>query len=360
MATLIEGFYQNLLEANGIAVVIADARAAILSVNKAVVAITGYGEGELIGKNPRIFQSGLTPKSVYAEMWQALKSGKTWTGQVVNRRKNGELYTAYETIVPIVNPSGAAFGFIATQREMTVELSLREEVKRLQDALIRAAENPPVAGPTCESPVQGLFAALLARHEALAAHAARVWLISDRIAQATGAYDQLSRTQLCVGALLHDIGKLGLSDRILISSEKHSEEGQVARRRHTITGFEIAQAITSDPVVLSIIRSHHERLDGSGYPDHLMRAEVPLGARIVMVADLFDTMVNPLGSHEPTEPEIVLSSLLGEALAGRFDMVSTRYLADLYREGVLDAILRMTEHEAIATVLQGPELARAA
>lgn len=364
MANLVEGFYQKLLEANGIAVVIADARACILAVNKAVLSITGYEEAELLGKNPRIFQSGLTPKGTYESMWKALGSGKTWTGQVVNRRKNGELYTAYETIVPILSEAGVASGFIATQRDMTRELHLKDEVTRLQDALIRASESAKQCEATAarspDAPVLGLFRALVARHEGLAAHAVRVWMLADQIASAIGAYDQITAQQLKVGALLHDIGKLSLADRIFVSSDRLPEEGKIQRRRHAVIGHEIAQSITEDPVVLGIIRWHHERLDGSGYPDHLTRAQVPLGPRIVMVADLFDTMVNPLGSREPTEPEIVLSTLLGEALAGRFDMVSTKYLADLYREGAIDSILGMSEPAAIEAVIGAQSERRAA
>ena len=100
--------------------------------------------------------------------------------------------------------------------------------------------------------------------------------------------DALER--LSLGATLHDIGKIGVPDQVLLKPAKLNDEEAAAMRRHPVDGAEIVSRIESLHEILPIVRSHHERIDGKGYPDGLAGDDIPLAARIVAVADTFDAM----------------------------------------------------------------------
>ena len=95
--------------------------------------------------------------------------------------------------------------------------------------------------------------------------------------------------QMC---LLHDIGKIGLVPEILGKAGYPSKDEWQLVRKHPIIGDNIVRPLNLPPENRSVIRNHHERFDGRGYPDGLMGSEIPLEARIVAVADAYDAMVS--------------------------------------------------------------------
>lgn len=105
------------------------------------------------------------------------------------------------------------------------------------------------------------------------------------------------------GGYLHDIGKVGIPDAILFKRGFLTEAEWDTMRQHTIRGEEICRPMRTLTPVLPIIRSHHERWDGSGYPDRLRGEEIPLLARILQVADIYDALTTsrpykPAFSHD--------------------------------------------------------------
>jgi putative nucleotidyltransferase with HDIG domain len=92
------------------------------------------------------------------------------------------------------------------------------------------------------------------------------------------------------GALMHDIGKIGIPDEILCKPGRLTDDEFETMKQHPIIGFEICQPLGLTDQVLMLIRNHHEKLDGSGYPDGLKLGELPLLLRIICVADAFDAM----------------------------------------------------------------------
>ncbi|MCA9907867.1 MAG: PAS domain S-box protein, partial [Anaerolineae bacterium] len=102
-------------------------------VNPAFTNVTGYSFEEVIGKNPRILNSGTHPREYYQALWNTLLSGKTWQADICNRRKSGELYWELQSISPIRNPQGVITHFVAVKVDQT-ERRLAE-VQRLQLAL---------------------------------------------------------------------------------------------------------------------------------------------------------------------------------------------------------------------------------
>lgn len=126
------------------------------------------------------------------------------------------------------------------------------------------------------------------------------------------------------GALLHDIGKIGVSESILKKPGRLTAEEFAEMQRHVLIGEEICRPLRTLQGALSIIRSHHERWDGSGYPNGLAGGDIPLLARIVAVADVFDALGADRSYRRALPPAYVLDVMRREA--GRhFDP----YLADL-------------------------------
>jgi HD-GYP domain-containing protein (c-di-GMP phosphodiesterase class II) len=96
--------------------------------------------------------------------------------------------------------------------------------------------------------------------------------------------------RLAQGALLHDIGKIGVPDQILNKPGKLTDEEWLWIKQHPIMGAEIVRQAPSLHQTIPAIRHHHERLDGQGYPDQLEGQDIPLEARIVAVADVWDAI----------------------------------------------------------------------
>lgn len=133
-------------------------------------------------------------------------------------------------------------------------------------------------------------AALGSKDEYTQAHAHRVALYSMRLARRMGLSIE-DVGNIGIGGLLHDVGKIGLSDRIFSNSTPQLYGEMLNEvRRHPGMGVALLQGIDSLAPVLDFVHLHHERLDGSGYPHGLRADQIPLGARIIAVADCFDAM----------------------------------------------------------------------
>jgi HD-GYP domain-containing protein (c-di-GMP phosphodiesterase class II) len=121
------------------------------------------------------------------------------------------------------------------------------------------------------------------------------------------------RRRVGLGALLHDVGKLTVPDGVLTKPGPLNELEWAAVRRHAVLGERLLAHIVDLPDVLAIVRSHHERWDGSGYPDGKRGEEIPLGARIVAVADAFQAMIEPRPYRKSRKRAAALEELALEA-----------------------------------------------
>lgn len=142
---------------------------------------------------------------------------------------------------------------------------------------------------------QGVIAALANAVEAKDSltedHCQRLAGLTHLLATAAGL-EGPSLKGAVFGAILHDVGKIGVSDSILRKRGPLTDEEWVEMRRHPIIGEEICRPLASSREFAPIVRHHHERWDGLGYPDRLRGDEIPIGARIVGLVDAFDSMVN--------------------------------------------------------------------
>lgn len=113
------------------AILITDANANILRVNQAFQNITGYAMDEIVGKNPRILSSGQHPREFYADMWQQLLSSGTWTGEIWDRRKSGEIYPKWMTITAVKGASGETTEYVSIFSDITKRKQAEDEIRNL-------------------------------------------------------------------------------------------------------------------------------------------------------------------------------------------------------------------------------------
>jgi putative nucleotidyltransferase with HDIG domain len=140
-------------------------------------------------------------------------------------------------------------------------------------------------------------------------HVAAVASLAVAIAtQLKIAGEQLSHLE--VGALLHDVGKLSIPDRILKKTSHLTELEWAVMRHHPTSGVRLLIRILDLPDVLAVVRSHHERWDGTGYPDGLSGEQIPIGARIVAVADAFQAMLEQRAYRAPRTRAETLAELI--------------------------------------------------
>jgi HD-GYP domain-containing protein (c-di-GMP phosphodiesterase class II) len=201
------------------------------------------------------------------------------------------------------------------------------------------------------------LASLSSAHEAKSNHtkdhSLRVARISSALAERCNLCDQRFSETLRTASLLHDIGKIGVPDEILAKPGPLSDmEFHVIKTYPLISESILKPLSGDDPDLPSIVRHQHERWDGRGYPDGLKGEEIPMGARIIAVADAFDAMVcdRPYRSRLPSNRVIeilrderghqwdrrVVDALLDYAASGDSSDLGTRLV--LARDASLSAV----------------------
>jgi putative nucleotidyltransferase with HDIG domain len=157
--------------------------------------------------------------------------------------------------------------------------------------------------------VSAMAQALAARDAYTEGHVERVAGLAVRIARELGMQEE-EIEYVRLGGMLHDIGKIGFSDLLFTAHEtKNPPEVVKEILRHPSTGVEILQTLDFLGPALSYVHCHHERPDGKGYPRRLPDKEIPLGAKIVAVADAFDAMTTDRPYQEGKPPEVALGIL---------------------------------------------------
>ena len=142
-----------------------------------------------------------------------------------------------------------------------------------------------------ESVLFALARAVEARDRYTIYHAERVGRYAEAIGAAHGL-DAEDGELLYQGGVLHDLGKIAIPDAILLKPGPLTDEEFAIMRTHSTEGERICLSLRSVTHYLPIIRHHHERFDGGGYPDHLAGSAIPLGARVAAIADAWDAMVS--------------------------------------------------------------------
>jgi len=179
--------------------------------------------------------------------------------------------------------------------------------------------NPADEGVEGPTETERLFFALAQAVEQRDLHTASHCERLAFIAVALGIVSGLDRNELLVlyrGGYMHDIGKVGIPDSILFKPGKLTPKEWDVMRTHTTRGVEICRHVKSLAPVVPIIRHHHERWDGSGYPDGLAGELIPLPARLVQIGDIYDAIISPRPYKEPISPVKALRIIREETARG--------------------------------------------
>ncbi len=120
------------IEQAGEVVMITDPEGTIQYVNPAFTAVTGYSREEAVGQNPRIFKSGRQDEAFYRHLWETITNGGVWKGRMVNKRKDGTLYTENATISPVFDAEGKIINYVGVKRDVTAHLELTAQLQQAQ------------------------------------------------------------------------------------------------------------------------------------------------------------------------------------------------------------------------------------
>jgi PAS domain S-box-containing protein len=286
-----------------------------LEVNKAMEEISGFSREELLQipvcdlifnhDNPQPFQNMINIAD-----WKITREMRIKTRQ-------GDFVTVAVTVVAIRFESGATQYFDGILEDITerkqAQIQIQESLQRLQKTIKEIIEAMAYIGEV--------------RDPYTAGHQRRVAQLSLKIAQAMGLQEEQFEG-LTMAAFVHDIGK------ILVPSDILSKPGKLTRpefdmlRDHTRIGYEILKTIEFPWPIATIVLQHHERIDGSGYPNGLAGDQIIIEARILAVADVVEAM----SSHRPYRPALGIDLALDEITKNR---------GTLYDPAVVDNCLKI-------------------
>ena len=186
----------------------------------------------------------------------------------------------------------------------------------------------------------------------LKGHSARVALYATEIARTMGLDEETTQV-VNRGAMLHDLGKLSIMDTILRKPERLTEDEFTLIKAHPVVGERILKPLRFLAREACAVRHHHERFDGSGYPDGLSGEDIPLAARIVTVADVFDAVT----SNRPYRTALPVEAARQEIVRGRgthFDPQA----ADAFLAIPVERLMEITRHDdSLTSAPLTPELA---
>jgi putative nucleotidyltransferase with HDIG domain len=221
----------------------------------------------------------------------------------------GLLVYGYQTLSPLVLPLflapalAAQRSFVLYQAERRLAADLAEANTHLERANLSFAT--------------ALVATLDARDRYTAGHSAAVAVYARDIAERLGLTpEEQQLAHLC--GLVHDIGKIGLSPSLLEKPGALTLEERRQMERHSVIGEGILAKVDDYAEIARIVRHHHERVDGQGYPDGLMGPEVPLISRIIAVADAYNAMTSDR-PYRDAMPSQVARLRLAQAVESQFD-----------------------------------------
>jgi putative nucleotidyltransferase with HDIG domain len=228
------------------------------------------------------------------------------------------------------------------RRETLLDTVVKERTKELEESYekLKAANRQALFG---------LAEAIEAKDPYTKGHCGRVAAYSLILAREAG-YPAEGLETLEFGAFLHDIGKIGIKDAVLLKPGPLDDAEWIHMREHPVKGYEIASKIEMLKPIMSAVRNHHERWDGSGYPDKMKSDDIPLAARIVAIADAFDAMATDRPYKQALsleECESILRKTAGKMYdPDLIEVFVSRHLGALYREDYADEDLDSFQGEA--------------
>jgi putative two-component system response regulator len=179
-----------------------------------------------------------------------------------------------------------------------------------------------------KSVVLSLARSIEAKDAVKGGHSDRMAVYAVELGEALGMQEQ-ELQEMQIACLLHDIGKVAVPDGILMKPGPLDVEEMEIVRQHPVIGERICAPLKSLRGILPVIRHHHERMDGSGYPDGLRGEQIPMKARILQIADVYDALITDRPYRAALSPEEALQILDHEAKLGWLDAFLVNKFAEL-------------------------------
>lgn len=306
-----EDIVQNVSEG----IISEDAEGVLTFVNPAAAKMLGYRPEELIGRHWTVIVPPDQRSTVQAAD-ERRKRGETDRYLLKLTRKDGTQLSVLVSGIPLFE--GDCFtGTLAVLTDITEQIRAQEQLQQSHARLERLLEET----------VNVLASTVEIRDPYTAGHQRRVTRLACAIAAELGLPEERI-TGLRVAALVHDIGKIAIPTAILSKARKLTKEESDLIKTHPRISYGILKKIKFPWPVAEIVLQHHERLDGSGYPQGLKGDEIRLEARILAVADAVEAMI----SHRPYRPACSLDEALEEI---------SRHKGTLYDPEVVEACLRL-------------------
>ncbi len=291
----------------------------LVSVHPALVLITGVAAGACIYAVGSVAVAGvmsLTSRRSIVEVYRA-NFMWLWAHQVALGIIGGGLAFSYE-VLGIVGVVVLAVPLIVSRYSMkqvmdkTREnvLRLEKSNQRLQGAYVEIRSMTDELSSAYTGTLESLVAALDVRDQETKGHSVRVATHSLDIAKLLGITDDQELATIYRGALMHDVGKIGVPDNILLKPGKLTEEEWEFMRRHSAMGYKILAQVPYLRPTAKIVLAHHERWDGDGYPRKLKAENIPLGARIFALCDTYDAIISDRPYRKGQTPDAAFAEIL--------------------------------------------------
>ena len=288
-----------------------DLHGKITHVSSAFCEISGYREEELIGKSHNVVRHKDMPKAFFSNMWNTIKVGKEWIGEVKNVRKDGSAYWVKAEIEPEFDSHGKVTGYIATRHDITGA----KEIEEIQKEIIFT---------------MGAIGEI--RSKETANHVKRVAEYSKILALHAGLNENEAE-MLRMASPMHDIGKVGIPDSILHKPGKLSDEEWEVMKTHVNKGYEMLKHSERPLMKMAAIVAleHHEKYDGTGYPLGLYGEDIHIYGRITALADVYDALSSNRVYKKAWEEQRVLE-FIKEQKGKHFDPELVKIFFEHYSE----------------------------
>lgn len=281
-----------------------DAKGTILRINRAITSLYGYSAEELVGENPRVLNPGLQVyrelgysaedyEELFSSLWcdiqDAQKGG--WQGTLVNRKKDGNLVWAGLQIRTIFDANGQITNYIGLPNDITSYINRAKESRIEMYRTIASLSE--------------------LRDNETGNHMRRVGIFARLIARELGLPAKYCE-DIELFAPMHDIGKVGIPDSLLLAPRKLTAMEFDHMKRHTELGHAIVAGKPEMDIAADITLYHHEWWNGSGYPQGLSGSDIPLAARITTIADVYDALRSHRPYKNPWSHEEAMAEITGK------------------------------------------------
>lgn len=306
-------------------VVILDKHNRVIDVNAAMLALLDKNASDIIGEPAKkVFDHFPIPIKMYTQVSYA----RTETSFKINNR---EIH--YElTVWPLYGAGREMSGRVYISHDITALKELESELRKLNTQLEdRVQSRTRELAEAYESMLEGLARALELRDKETEGHSRRVTEMALKIAQKMDISGQ-ALEDIRSGSILHDIGKISIPDEILHKKGKLTPEERLIVNQHPGTAYTLLSRIPFLSKAIEIPYCHHEKWDGTGYPQGLSGEDIPLSARIFAVADVWDALSNDRPYNAAWSREQIIA-YFKEQTGKHFDPLITKVFLAMVEKG---------------------------